>query len=217
MRYLVDDATQEVRAGFQFPLQSSIAGHFVVDVPDELGVVPESSFLPDLLDAKLNAYLAAHSNLPTGKSGEFLGPVSAEVDVSLSSGCFLGPNKKVALLPGGHVQTTVNSLLGVFTKIFLHYGVFTLFQDSPDIGADYPGPSRTLYGWDSSVLNFVEPDPAIVQVSLMDSTGAVTLVPTMFSDSIISYASGNLATRLKFLNTSATRTLYLSDYYLLWG
>jgi hypothetical protein len=215
MRYLVDDSTQQVRFGFQFPIRSSVAGHFVVDVPDELGVTPASSVLTDLVNAKKAAYQAAHPNLANGvHNDEFLSATT--IYTTQSDGYIAGPNKRIAILPGGHLQTVGSTLTGSFTKIFLHFGVFTTFQDSPDIGADYPGPSRTLFDWDTGLADFVEPDPSLIQVSLKQASNNDTLA-TLFSDSVVNYSGSGLGFRLEFLNTSADKVLYLSDYYLLWG
>lgn len=215
MKYLVEDASQEVRAGFQTPFESSIAGHFVMDVPDELGVVPTSSFLPDLIAAKEAAYQAAHMNLTNGiLSSEFL--VTSNIYLPQSDGFIMGAHKRVGILPGGHVQTTAQTLSGSFTKIFFHFGLFTFFQFTAGISDSYSAPLIQQYNWDVDLNDLADQDPNQVQVSLKQASNNDTLA-NLFSDSVISYAGTGLSFRLEFANPSTTKTLYLSDYYMLWG
>jgi hypothetical protein len=214
MKYLVEDPSQEVRSGFQFPLRSSVSGHFVVDVPNELGVVVESSSLVDLVDSKITAYQRIYTDLTGVLNDEFLDASGVDT-TALSSGFIAGGNKGVALLPGGHFQTPVMTIMSSFSKVFFHLSLFTLFRESPGIFDPYPGPSRTLYGYDATLADFVEPSPSLVQASIMDSTGASELL-AMTSDFQHSFAqSGPFNFRMRFTNTSVTQILYLSDWLLL--
>ena len=214
MKYLVECLSQEVRSGFQFPLRSSMAGHFAVDVPDELGVVVESGSLAALVDSKVAAYQRIYADLTGFLNDEFLD--ASGVDASaLSNGYVAGANKGVALLPLGHLQTPVLTITDSFSKVFFHLSLFTLFHESPGISDPYPGPSRTLYGYDAALADYAEPSPSLVQVSIMDSTGATELL-AMTSDYQHSFAqSGPFSFRLKFTSASATQVLYLSDWLLL--
>jgi len=211
VKYLVDDATQQVRYGFQPPLRSSMSGHFVVDVPDELGVVPVTSVLLDLTSAKESAYQAAYPTLPNVLSDEFLS--SATTYTPQSDKYIVGSNKRMAIRPLGRIQTTGQLLTGNFTKVFLHFGVFTLSQVSPDAGADYPGPSRTLLNWNGAV--FEEPNPNSVTVEMKNSSN--NTIASLPLDSVVSFSGSNVSFRLDFFNSDPDKTLYLSDYYLLWG
>lgn len=213
MKFLVDEASGLLKGGYETPLDFSLSGYYVVDVPTALGVVAASSSSSALATAKVNAFKAVHSSLPNSFNNEFL--LAAAIDTALSTEYSVGPNKRVALGPGGVVQTPVLTSVAGFVKVFVHLSIFTLSY-VPSTGA-LASPSRLLYNYDPGVPAFSDPALSNVTVDIMDSTGGTPmLVVTPGMEQDFTQSSG-FQFRLRFTNASSTRRIWLSDYVVLYG
>lgn len=208
MKFLVEEATGRLKGSFEPPLSFSVSGHYVVDVPTFLGVVPPSDSSADLVEAKVSAFKSVYPSLRLSENSEFLS--ASDVDESLSSGFSVGPNKRTYLEPGGSIQTPQIVVQGDSPagQLFFHFSVFTLALD--------PGssPARLMYNWSPS--GFFDPDVSDVAVSLMDSDGGSEIQPlTPGAVNPFSYDPG-FTFRLMFANVGTSR-LWLSDWIVLYG
>lgn len=213
MKVLADSSSSEIRGGFTFPLDSSIAGHYIIDVPDVLNVTPSTMIVSDLITAKLNAFKSLHPTLTTSFQDEFL--TTSQIDTSLSVRISTGVNKRTSILPGGSLMTTQLVTAGAISKIFLHYYMFNLYSHTSAPGDVTPGPNRLLYNYDSGTSQYVDFLPANVTVDVMDSIGTSVLI-TPTPDTEVTYVSGGVLTfRLRFTNISATKVYFPSDWIFL--
>lgn len=216
MKYLVEDTSNEVRAGLRFPINSSIAGHFVIDVPDGLGISPSTSTASDLISMKQLAVKAVHPTLTGSLFEEFLDISSVDQDPSLSFNYKIGPNKRTAILPGGQIMTPTMTLVGSSAKVFFSFLLFTLGRRAPSVAANYPGPSDLLYCYDESTSTFSDPGVTPVNVTMMDSSGT-SPVAALANNVVATLGGTNTSFRLRFVNTSSIYTFYMQEWSLLWG
>ncbi len=214
MKFLIEEASGKVKAGMEFPLDFSVSGHFVVDSPTSLGVVPDGNVLSNLLARKLAAYKAANPTLPYSLNDEFL--TAAGVDTTLSDGVLLGSNKRVGLLPSGRLQTTLLTALNSFSSVLLHFHLFSLCHRVPAPLDDSPGPKPLLYSYDPGLSGYAEPALSSVTAELMDPAGAVSYL-TFTPDVKQSFPqAAPYDFRIRFTNTTS-RILFLSDWTFLSG
>lgn len=211
MKFLVDEVSGLVKGAYEHPLDFSISGNYVVDVPTFLGVQATTTSPADLATAKVNALKTVHSSLTNSFNNEFL--LSASVDASLSTEYSVGPNKRISLLPGGVVQTPQIVTTASMAKIFVHFSVFTLASvASTGSGA---GASRLLYNYVPGT-GFVEPSLSSVVVAVMNAAGAASLLTvTPDAEQTFTQSSG-FTFRLRFTNNGTSR-IWLSDWVVLYG
>ena len=217
MKYVVEEANGFVKSNLELPLNFSVSGHYVVDIPTSLGVVFDGDVSP-LIDAKNAAFLAQHGYMVDFLADEFLDASGVDTSPSVSSRFVTGTNKRVGLLPGGYLTTTVQTIPVDFTKLFFHCSVFTLTKQLESIGSDRPGPSRLLYNFDPNTEEFFDPAPIMntyLYVSLTDSVG--TPIMGLTNDSEVNYAqAGPFGFRLQF-NNLTNSILYIADWIVLYG
>ena len=208
MKVLVDSSAGTIRGTFSEPLNFSISGHYIVDVPAAVNVEASSQSVSDLVSAKLGAFRTLHPLLVNSFSDEFLD--AAKVDSSMSTRIVTGINKRTAILPGGVLFTIpMTPIVGV-TKVFLHYAGFSVYRD---VGVPpSPPASKVLYNYDSAVGGFVDSTSSII-ASITDGAGTLSSTPPPDTE----YAVGAPSPfRLSFTNTTS-KVMHMSDWVLLYG
>lgn len=218
MKVLVEKSSGLIKGGYDSPFKSSIAGHYIIDVPSNLNVPLSSSSVGDLIAAKTQAILDLHPSLPYFFTDEFANP--SYIDTALSSRYITGSPKQTCILPGGRIVTPTLLLATNTTLAFIHFNIFTLFSDPgpqpPSTLETKPQPKRLLYNYDPSVSDFVEPSVGSLTVSVVD-TSDVVVYSTLTADTEVSFVqSSGLNFKLRFENTSSSR-LWLSDFTFLYG
>lgn len=210
MKVLVDNLTNKIRGTFEEPLDFSVSGHYVIDIPSTITVEPSTQVVGDLVTSKINAFRALHPTLGYSFYDEFLD--TSKVDAASSTGVVVGPNKRTAILPGGTLYTTVfTPAIGV-GKVFLHYTGAYMHRD---VGAaPYPPASRMLYNYQTGAGGFVNFSTADLTVNIVNgSTLAYSSTPTPDAE----YVVGTPATfRLQFQNVSPV-PIHMADWLLLYG
>lgn len=215
MKVLIDNATNTVIGSYLAPIDFSVSGKSVVDVPDNFGVKASTSVVADLLTQKVVAFKAQHPALPQAFSDELFD--LTKVDTGLSSRIVAGDRKRTSVLPGGYLMTAPFTITVVsLTLVCVHWSGFTMYSDSGPPTVAKPPPSRLLMDYDPGLPGFVPFDPTTFAVSMMDSTGTIPLIAGPIPlDTEVSYASVTpLTVRLKFLNTGAVPAR-LSDWIFL--
>lgn len=209
-KFVVDATANEVRGSFQPPLNFSVVGKFVIDVPTSLGVEANSESVSALIAAKVAAFQALHPDLTESEYDEAL--TTSAYDPSISDGVIYGDNKRICLLPGGHVFT--NAFTGMnATKVFIHYYGFVL-ELKFDTSSPSPPPPSLFYNYSTDDGGFVDFSISDLLVQIYDSTGTSLLhdpTPDVEND-----VSSITSCRLRFENTSSHR-IYLSDWIFLYN
>ena len=213
MKVLVDKQTNEIRGWYKEPLDFSISGKYVIDVPE--GVVPYTNVVADLLASKINYYQGDHSSLVNYFSDEFLATPDVDTTSMQSTGYTIGPYKRTALLPGGSIITNTLSTASGFTTTFFHFRAFLLRSD-PNTDSP-PGPNRLLYNNDES-LGFIDFDPALFLIQYWDDPPTVPIAtPVPIDNEWTTFSSGSaLDFRIKIINNDPSRTFYISDWLFLY-
>lgn len=216
-KYLVDSFTNLVKSGHTPPLDFSISGHYVFDVPDALGVIPESTSVASLEASKMGAFLAAHPSLPNYSNDEYIS--SLRVDPAESTRFLQGDKKRTTIFPNGG-QLTTNPLVmsGTITTVFIHLNAFTLYSEpaTPPISGGAPVPNRLLYNYDPILTNFFDFDPSDITIEIRDSANTTTLA-TITPDTEQAFVSAAANLRLRFTNTNLNRSYYISDWVFMFN
>jgi hypothetical protein len=205
---LVDRTTGVINGTFDFPLDFSISGKYIVDIPTSLGIKPLSNYVPDLITAKVAAYKALHPALIHEHHDELI--TSPNVDTAQSSRYSIGQEKRTAILPGGSIVTNVINLTSPATKVFIHWYGFTIYSD-PGPNNSQPDPSRVLYNYDIGLTNFSEFPTSAFIVAIRNSANSSTIA-TVNPDIEQSVSLSAANYRLRFTNSSSDKTYFLSDW-----
>jgi len=217
-KLLVDTQTNKIRGYYEEPLDFSISGRYVLDIPN--GIYPETDVVADAITDKLGIYGSYHPNLVNILNDELLDPLAANaIDPTISSGYFLGPNKRTEVLPAGYVYTNpmVLAVAPPVVGVLIHFHGFTLYSD-PGAVVSHPAPSRLLYNYNPSTSFFdFDPDASFL-VEIVDAAAPYTSRHTFtHADAIDTPAPGITSPiRLKFTNIGAVR-YHLSDWILMYG
>lgn len=212
-KFLVDLFDGNIKSNHDFPLNFSISGHYVFDVPDSLKISANTDSVIDLEAAKIAAFKALHSSLPNSVNDELI--TSPNVDSSNSTRFTLGINKRTKLFQsGGEVTTSAIIISSAITTVFIHYYGFTTYVEPaiyPVSGA--PPPDRLLYNYDT-VTSFQEFNPSTFTVEIIDAvTLAVLATLTADKEQPFVFAPGSI--RLRFKNNDTSKQYHLSDWILL--
>lgn len=214
-KYLVDSTTGLIKSGHKNILDFSISGSYVIDVPDSLGVVPESSDVADLITAKNAAFAAAHPLLTQISYDEHL--ATTKVDSTYSSRYMDGTYKRTALLPnGGSIVTDSLPMSGSTTTGFVHLHAFLLESDpsTPPITGGATPPDRLMYNYSVKDAEFVTLGDADVTIDVRANNNGSTLA-TLASDVEGALSTAAPFVRLRFTNNSTTKIIYISDWIFL--
>lgn len=221
MKILVDSAQNLVRGVYLPPLNFSISGHLVIDVPQNTNIDVIDNIVADAVNMKLSAYTGLFPGMsqitpPGTGNDEFLD--TTEVDVALSNRIIAGGLKRTAILPGGILMTTGITIPAItLNNIVAHCYAFLLYRNTGPSSVTKPPPSPMLYNFDPTIPGFVEFVPSVFTIDLMDSTGTIVLVPNITADKVTAFVNATpITVRLRFINNSP-HTLYMSDWILLVG
>ena len=216
-KFLVDRTDGKIRSTHEHPLEFSVSGRYVIDVPTSLQVRTDTDVVADLVTEKINGYKALHPALPNHINDELLTTPSVDTGVGVSVRYLTGPDKRTAILPGGHVWTNATTVAGVMGNVFPHWYGFTLFSDSGVVGPDGPRPSPLLHNFNPVSAQFEEFLPAKFKVDLYEDVGPFLFKATLSPD--VSQVVGGMTgatVRLRFENLDPDRIWYLSDWLLLY-
>jgi hypothetical protein len=210
---LVDTRTNLIRGTYvESPLNFSIAGRYVIDVPDALGIKPITNSVTDLVNAKIAAFLAAQGMVGSFND-EFL--ASPNVDATKSSRFGIGPNKRTVILGGGWITTNIITIPASFTQIFAHWNAY-LYTSVPSGSLTQPPPPQILYNWDFNSGEFIDFDPNNFIVEMRDTADSVTLA-TLSPDVKTPMAGGpGFQFRLRITNNDFNHIWTTSDWVLLY-
>lgn len=215
-KFLVSLSDDRIKSTHDFPMDFSIAGHYVMDIPTSLQVKAQTDVVADLEAAKIAAFKGQHPALQNSLNDEVL--AVPNVDAAESSRFTLGPHKRTIMFPaGGQIVTGVMAIGIATTTVFAHWHGFTLYvepADYPPSGA--PPPDRLLYNYNPVAVAFQEFSASTFTVEVRDSTNTATLA-TLTPDTEQSFAFGPGNIRLRFTNNDLDRPYHLSDWILLFG
>lgn len=203
----------KVRGAYNPPLNFSVSGKYVINVPPEAGSIDVDTASPtQIITNKTNALMALHPLMSQSIGDEFL--TTSLIDTSsLTVGTICAPNKGVVVFPGGVLTTSIRTItVPSLTRVSVVYYGFRLGRELPLDN----GPAPVLYNWDGS--SFIDFGPGIFDVDIMDSSGlGAPLIPNLESGVEYPYAVATpLGVRLRFTNLT-TDFWYLSDYLLMAG
>jgi hypothetical protein len=216
---LVDTQTDLIRGRYAEPLDFSISGRYVINLPDGFGLKPETDAVSNLIQDKIDTFIRLHPAIPDYFFDELLTapPPNIDPNPTQSSRYLIGPNKRTAILPGGFVTTNQLVTTGSFNTTFFHLHAFLLYSEPGDSSAAHPSPSRLLYNYEPGT-GFIVFSHSDFIVEYRDAAGAVTLHTATPELEDPSFTSGvPLTFRIKFTNNSLTRTYYLSDWMFMYG
>jgi hypothetical protein len=217
MKILVDTQTDEIQGRYEEPLDFSISGRYVVDVPDGFGTDPDTNVLADAIQEKIGAFKGYHLTLTNYFNDEFLAVPNIDPAITTSTLRYLtGPNKRAAILPGGSIITNILSIGAAFTTTFFHLHGFILHSEPGSSSASHPSPSRLLYNYDGSA--FITFDPSDFLIEYYDSVGTGVLYTPVTPDvEDTGWSSGGaIDFRIKLTNNHVSRVYYLSDWLFLY-
>lgn len=211
-KLLVDTQTDEIRGYYDDPLDFSVSGRYVLDVPP--GLYPTSTSVTTAITDKVNRYKAYHPSLVNSVYDELLS--TPNIDILNSSGYFLGPNKRTEVYGYIYTNPIAFTIVPAPTKALIHLHGFTLYSD-PGVTSINPPPNRLLYNYDPST-GFFTFNPSVFQVEIVDAVSFVPLYPFLAADTEedVSAVVFPASVRLRFTNTGVIR-YHLSDWLLLYG
>lgn len=225
-KFLIGTLDGKIRSSHEPPLAFSVSNRFVVDVPSDLDVGAATSSVPELIYEKTAAFRRRPglSGLSLSQTDELLS--TPNVDFSLSTRCFSGPNKRCAMFPGGTMVTGPVLISSRVSQIWFHWYGFTLWTDQgpqpPEAVQVRPPPPRVLYNYDPESKSFTEFSPGDLTVEVWNSAFNLKLLDASYESvqystpsSYFSWTSAApVNVRLKFTNTSS-RIVHLSDWTVL--
>ncbi len=230
-KFLIGTLDGKVRSAHNPPLDFSISGRFVVDVPQDLAVVAKTDSLPELLHEKVVGIqnrpavrqVPSGSQLVNALSDELL--AIPNIDASLSSRSVTGPNKRCAMMQGGVLWTNPLPVSTTTSYVYFHWYGFRLFLDQgpqpPAAVPARPDPPRVLYNYDPVAESFVEFNPGDITVEVWSVGAGPGFAPsakllTANYEVLQAFAFSPGSYRLKFINNSPV-TVWLSDWLFLYN
>ena len=212
-KFLIDKGTDVIRSTHEHPMNFSISGKYVIDVPTSLQVKAETDLIVDLIAEKIARFQALHPTLPTALNDELLATPNIDTTIGISERYITGPNKRTAILPGGFVWTNPIPTT-TFTTVFAHWFGFTLYSDTSVVGPDGPLPSPLLYNFNPISSQFEDFLFGKFKVDLYDAAGTV-FIATLVGGIEQSATFSGTDILLRFENLDPDRTWHLSDWLLL--
>jgi hypothetical protein len=220
-KFLVERSSGKIRSTHEHPLEFSVSGKYVIDVPTELQVRVDTDVVADLVNEKIERFQALNPGLPNYLYDELLTTPNTDTSISLSGRSFYGKDKRTAMPPNAFVWTNATAVSGIMTQVFPHWYGFSLFSDPDVMGPDGPRPSPLLYNYNPVSSQFEEFLPAKFKVDLYEDlsggAGPLVLKATLDPDTVQAVAAMTGTTiRLRFENLDPDRIWYLSDWLLLY-
>lgn len=208
--YLVDKTTNLIKSTHQFPLNFSISGKYVINVPPEISTFAFTNSVNDLLSQKVSGFRAAHSDIPNFFNDELIS--TPNVDQAQSAKFTIGNQKRTAILPGGTLVTNGLVFITGLTTIYSHWYGFTLFSRPSTLST--PKPNELLVNYDSTLGSFVQIGAGDITAEIRNSANSSTLATlTLDNEQVVSLPSATY--RLRFTNTT-NKIIYLSDWIILY-
>jgi len=225
-KFLIGTLDGKIRSAHNPPLNFSISNRYVIDVPQDLDVEARTDSVPELIYEKTMGFKNRQGlvGLDFAQSDELLS--IPNIDFALSDRCFVGPNKRCAMFPGGSLVTGPVPLVTRISRIWFHWYGFTLWTDQgpqpPDEVPARPEPPRVLYNYDPAAESFVDfnQDDLTVEVwnfafNTKHLDASYEAVQSSDPDPYFPWTPGSpVNVRLKFTNTSE-KIIHLSDWTLL--
>jgi len=212
-KILVDSQTNKIRGTYLAPLNFSISGRYVIDVPDSVGVQASTDSVSDLISAKTTAFIQSQG-MVDGLNDELL--TTPNIDSTKSYRYGVGPNKRSLILQQGWITTNILTITPAFTQIFAHWYAFLFFPSTEPTNAPSTPAPPALYNWDTVTSMFTDFDPNIFLAEVRDTTDTSTLF-TLSPDVKVPFAGGpNFNFRLRFTNNDPNHIWYLSDWTFLY-
>ena len=181
-KFLVDRTDGKIRSTHEHPLEFSMSGKYVIDVPTSLQVRTDTDVVADLVNEKISQYKALHPTLPNHINDELLTTPSVDTGVGVSIRYLTGSDKRTAILPGGVVWTNAIAVASTMGNVFPHWYGFTLFSDPGVAGPDGPRPNPLLHNFNPVSAQFEEFLPAKFKVDLYEDTGSFIFKATLTPD-----------------------------------
>ncbi len=213
-KFLINSSDGKINSTHDFPMNFSISGHYVIDVPTALQIKAQTDSITDLESAKVAAFSGLHSSLPIKFNDELI--VNPNIDKLKSLRYASGPDKRSVIFPSGKIITNPLNIPSPVTSVFAHWHGFTLSIDN-DQTSSIKYPDRVLYNYNSAVSAFQKFSPSTFTVEIVDPTtlaSIMTLKPDI-EQSFTFSSAGSI--RLRFTNTDLSKTYHLSDWILLLG
>jgi hypothetical protein len=219
-KILVDAQTDAVRGRYEEPLDFSISGRYVIDIPAGFGIDPTTSSLASLIQEKIDTFVRLHPALPNNFYDEFLTAPPPNVDPTNSTRYFVGPNKRTALLPnGGEIVTNTLTTIAGFNTTYFHIHGFLLYSEPGDSSASHPSPSRLLYNYNGTAFETFDYNDFLIEYhnTPYAPPGSLiqTVTPELEDTSWIEVGAKSFVIRIRNINTS--RIYYLSDWMFLYS
>lgn len=213
MKVLVDSHANEIRGMYEEPLNFSLSGYYVIEVPQVLTIKPTSASPSAFIISKYSTLLAQQSDMEQEFHDEFL--TSAKVDKTNSSRVVTGPNKTTVIYPGGTLITTPMSItVSSLSALICRWTGFKLHREVA--AGTVPGPARMLYNYNPVLPDFEDFDPSDLTVTLLDAAFS-PLGVTFTHAQVAAYAVATpTSVCLSFENTT-TSAIYMSDWMLMAG
>jgi hypothetical protein len=217
VKALVDSVTGTVVGTYEAPLNFSVSGKYVIDVPDDFNVAASGPSPATLMADKVLGFQSLHPSYTQAVSDELMDLTM--VDLALSTRILAGPGKRTAVLPGGVLMTApFNITVPSLTSLCVHWSGFFVYRDNATPPVGVPAslklpPARIMHDYDG--FTFTPANPADFGVELRDAAGSGLLVGVPGPDEEFAYAAATpLTARLRFVNSSGA-PFHLSDWILL--
>lgn len=213
-KILVDKLTDEIRGRYEEPLDFSISGRYIIDIPEGFGINPENNSVATLIANKINTFIRFHPSLPNNIYDELLTAPPPNIDPAFSTRYLTGPNKRTAILPGGSIVTNTLVTGGGFNTTYFHLHGFILHSEPGSPSASHPTPSRLLYNNTGSGFITFDYNDFLVEYWDNAMVGPPYTVSPEAEDTGFT-SGGPLNFRIKFTNIHVSRIYYLSDWIFL--
>ena len=214
-KFLVDRVDGKIRSTHEHPLEFSMSGKYVIDVPTALQVRVDTDVVTDLVTEKIDRYKAQNPTLVNHLNDELLAVPNVDVSPGMSTRMFAGPDKRTGILPGGVIWTNPMVVAGVFIQVFSHWYGFSLYSDPDVAGPDGPRPNPLLHNFNPVSAQFEEFLPGKLKVDLYEDPGPI-FKATLTPDTVQVVAGSGANVRLRIENLDPDRIWYLSDWLLLY-
>jgi hypothetical protein len=219
MKVLIDTQTDEIRGRYEEPLDFSISGRYVIDIPEGFGINSETNVLSTLVQNKIDTFIRLHPTLPNYFYDEFLTIPAPNIDTTNSTRYFTGPNKRTVILPGGEIITNTLTTAGGFNTTFIHLYGFILYVEPGSSSATHPSPSRLLYNHNGSSFITFNPNDFTIEYHDLPYNPPASLLysPSPDAEETGWIEPGAKSFVIRFRNDHPNQIYYLSDWVFLYS
>jgi len=219
-KILVDTQTDAIRGRYEEPLDFSISGRYVIDIPEGFGIDPSTTSLASLVQEKVDTFIRLHPSLPNYFFDEMLTVPPPNIDGTNSTRFLTGPNKRTALLPnGGEIVTNTLTTIAGFNTTYFHVHGFLLYSEPGDPSASHPSPSRLLYNHNGTSFTTFDWHDFLIEYHNTPYAPPGSLIQTVTPEtedtSWIEGGAKSFVIRIR--NIHVSRIYYLSDWIFLYS